>query len=608
MTSNAESPAPFEGLFAGKYRLLRMLGKGAMGEVWLAEEEGPRNFRRKVAVKRLISASDISDIATTSFVAEAQVVAKLDHHNIVRLIELGTFEGELYLVLDFVDGASLDRIIKRKLGGGPLSPAAVALIGREIALALESVHSLCDENGKNYGVVHRDVTPSNILISRDGRVRLADFGVARISGFAGDKTETGIFKGKLPYMPPEQARGEPFDGRADVYALGTTLFEALLGQRPRKAETQTQLIMMIATERCPLVHSLIPSCPPALAAAIDSATEMDVNKRVGDAGMLASSLDIALRQMGPNAIREAKEELKARVATVAGPIPTSSTASRAKAMIDSDHSSDHSKVGRRDSWSVSLHTQNPADMQAVPPPEPSSPSSPSAIVSSSNPSSQTLIAGQSPPASSVQPRASTRSIVIASLIGLVSAATVTTLLLVKGKPESNGPAGLPGDKSDKTEQVNAGPSSQAQTQNGNAATPSAADTAEAAAPKASGESTAGSGENKPQGKDPKGKEPKSGSPSDGRTKTKPEDTASGNTASDIDPNTPGTLTVIVVPWGEVSVDGKGYGATPLPPISLAPGPHSVSVKNPELGASRGAGVTIKPGQGSSVKFDLRKTE
>lgn len=597
MTSNAENAAPYEGLFAGKYRLQRMLGKGAMGEVWLAEEEGPRNFRRKVAVKRLISTSDIGDIATSSFVAEAQVVAKLDHHNIVRLIELGTFEGELYLVLDFVDGASLDRIIKRKLGGGPLSPAAVALIGREIALALESVHSLCDEHGKNYGVVHRDVTPSNILISRDGRVRLADFGVARISGFAGDKTETGIFKGKLPYMPPEQARGEPFDGRADVYALGTTLFEALLGQRPRKAETQTQLIMMIATERCPLVHALIPSCPPALAAAIDSATEMDPKKRVSDAGHLASSLDIALRQMGQHAVREAKEELKARVLAVAGPMPTSSTASRARALSDSENS----KVGRRDSsWSVSLHTQNPADLQIsneAPPPEPSSPSA----VSSQNPASfpQTLIAGQVPPASTVQPRASTRAIAIASLIGLVSAATVTALLLSRREPAPNaqGEEGKPA-------QVNAAPSPAA---GGASALPSAVGV-ESAAPQASAEHAADTGDAKPQGKTPAGKEPRGTPTPDGRTKTKPEDTASGNTASEVDPNTPGTLMVIVVPWGEVSVDGKAYGSTPLPPISLPPGPHSVSVRNPELGASRGSGVNIKPGQGSSVKFDLRKTE
>src|SRR5262245_27879031 len=104
-TSNSQPSATF----AGKYRLIRLLGKGAMGEGWLAEEEGPRNFRRKVAVKRLLAASEIPDIATESYIAEAQVIARIDHPNVVRLVELGSADGGLYLVLDFVDGAALDR-------------------------------------------------------------------------------------------------------------------------------------------------------------------------------------------------------------------------------------------------------------------------------------------------------------------------------------------------------------------------------------------------------------------------------------------------------------------------------------------------------------------
>jgi len=229
MSFESQGQAP---LFGGKYRMLRMLGKGAMGEVWLAEEEGPRNFRRRVAVKRLLAAGDLGDYATDSFVAEAQVIARLDHPNVVRLIELGNAEGGLYLVLEFVDGAALDRIYKRT---GAMTPAAVAFVGREVARALEAVHGMCDEQGNNYGVVHRDVTPSNILLSRDGRVRLSDFGVARISGLGGEKTETGVFKGKLPYMPPEQARGEPFDGRAPARAACSRACRAPCRARCRRS-------------------------------------------------------------------------------------------------------------------------------------------------------------------------------------------------------------------------------------------------------------------------------------------------------------------------------------------------------------------------------------
>jgi serine/threonine-protein kinase len=592
MSQNAE-PVPPEGLFAGKYRLVRMIGKGAMGEVWLAEEEGPRNFRRRVAVKKLISTSEIGELATSSFVAEAQVIAKLDHHNIVRLIELGTFEGDLYLVLDYVDGAALDRLIKRKLGGGPLSPAAVAYVGREIAQALESVHSLCDEHGRNYGVVHRDVTPSNILVSRDGRVRLSDFGVARISGFAGDKTETGIFKGKLPYMPPEQARGEPFDGRADIYALGTTLFEALLGQRPRRAETQTQLIMMIATERCPYVQQVLPGVPPALAAAIDSATEIDPARRVPDGGRLAADLDMALRAMGPNALKEAKEELKARVEAVAGPPPQSTTVSGQRQLGGSD-------PGKRDSWSVSLH----AGTGTPPPPPPEAGWSGSAGSGSvSSPIvTPTLMAGGthgSLPVSSQPPSqltgthrsgAQQRSILIASVLGLVGAATATALILKKTSPGDPTGEALPGAT---TTAVVAAPTSVETA--GPAATEAAAPTATAAAdaqptaPKVGGPMPIGKG------------------PFD-KGKPKPDSSGAATSAADVDPSSPGSLQVLVLPWGDVSVDGKSVGTTPLPAIQLAPGPHSVVVKNAELGATRSASVTIKPGQASSVRFDLRRTE
>ncbi|HZF53334.1 MAG TPA: serine/threonine-protein kinase [Polyangiaceae bacterium] len=596
MSQNAESVPP-EGLFAGKYRLHRMIGKGAMGEVWLAEEEGPRNFRRRVAVKKLISTSEIGELATSSFVAEAQVIAKLDHHNIVRLIELGTFEGDLYLVLDYVDGAALDRLIKRKLGGGPLSPAAVAYVGREIAQALESVHSLCDEQGRNYGVVHRDVTPSNILVSRDGRVRLSDFGVARISGFAGDKTETGIFKGKLPYMPPEQARGEPFDGRADIYALGTTLFEALLGQRPRRAETQTQLIMMIATERCPYVQQVLPGCPPALAAAIDSATDIDPARRVPDGGRLAADLDMALRAMGPNALKEAKEELKARVEAVAGPPPQSTTQSGARHL--------GSDPGKRDSWSVSLH--GGVNTPPPPPPEPSwsgNPGSGSGRIAtppfvagstgtgSHGPFSQA--APSQPPSSQLMGtgahRTQQRSILIASVLGLVGAAVATALVLKMTGGTSKD-----------------GSSPPEATTTAAAVAPTAVETAAPTATEAAATTAPSAADPQPTAPKTAVQGPINRGPID-RGKPKPDSSGAPTATADVDPSSPGSLQVVVNPWGDVIVDGKSVGTTPMPAIQLAPGPHSVVVKNAELGATRSASVTIKPGQTASVKFDLRRTE
>ncbi|MGK4002316.1 protein kinase [Sorangium sp. So ce1036] len=308
---NAASEPP-PGLFAGKYRLIRMLGKGGMGEVWLAEEEGPRNFRRRVALKRLASRPELGDYARESFFAEAQVIARLDHPNVVRLIELGTCEGSVYLALDYIDGPAIDRVLRKV---GAFSPRAVAYIGREMARALEAVHTLCEDDGRSCAVVHRDVTPSNILIARDGRVRLTDFGVAWVPGLADEQTDSGVFKGKLPYMPPEQARGEPFDGRADVFSLGLTLLEALLGSRVRKAETQTQLILRVASTPIPRARELLPGLCAPLADALDAATEFNVDKRTPSAGKLAADLERALLEMGPGAEQEARNEVKERVET-----------------------------------------------------------------------------------------------------------------------------------------------------------------------------------------------------------------------------------------------------------------------------------------------------
>ncbi|XXX74703.1 serine/threonine-protein kinase [Sorangium sp. So ce134] len=306
---HAESDPPPE-LFAGKYRLIRMLGKGAMGEVWLAEQERPPSSRRRVALKRLAPRPELGDAARESFFAEAQVIARLDHPNVVRLIELGDVEGSVYLALDYIDGPAIDRVLRKM---GAFSPRAVAYIGREMARALDAVHSLREDDGQRFAVVHRDVSPSNILIARDGRVCLTDFGVARVPGLAGEQADSAVFKGKLPYMPPEQARGEPFDGRADVFSLGLTLLEALLGSRVRKADTQAQLIMRVASTPVPRARELMPDLCAPLADALDGATAFCVDKRTASAGKLAEELEQVLCGMGHGAEQEARSELSERV-------------------------------------------------------------------------------------------------------------------------------------------------------------------------------------------------------------------------------------------------------------------------------------------------------
>lgn len=609
-------PAPQE-LFAGKFRLLKMLGRGAMGEVWLAVEEGPRNFRRQVAIKRLIASEGMSDFARESFVAEAQVIARLDHPNIVRLIELGESDDRgLYLALDYIDGSALDRIIRK---GGPMSTAAVALIGREVGRALDAVHCMCDHDGRNLGVVHRDVSPANILIGRDGRVRLSDFGVARITGLGGEKTETGVFKGKLPYMPPEQALGQPFDGRADVFSLGITLVEGLIGGRLRKAETQGQLIAMIATEQAPRVREVMPDAHPALAAALDAATHFDANQRLASAGQLAHAMQDVLHSLGPQAEAQAVAELRERVAQVAGGAtqqaskqPWSmaisgenpaygSQPSYQSGHISGGYPSAVSGGGMSGGYAPGMSGAQPAyqapstGRHQVPPSYGRLGQPPSVPPGASQTQpSVTRVASYTEASASPRPSSGGRAWIytVAAALGIGLAVGAAWMFAPRVGPSANAGTGVD------TQATLPTATSEAQ---GTAVpeVPSVQPSASAAAPEPSASASADTLASATPTSTTPVRVPNTGRPRPSATAT--EEPADANAG-------PGSLVVVVNPWGNVSVGGRSYGMTPLPPISLPPGTHMVSVTNPELGASRSASVKIVGGKASTVRFDLKKSD
>lgn len=576
-----------EPLFAGKFRLLRLLGKGAMGEVWLADEEGPRGFRRRVAVKRLLTAGEIDEYATQSFVAEAQVIARLDHPNIVRLVELGSFDGALFLVLDFVDGAALDKVLK----GGPLSAPTVAYLGREIARALQAVHALCDDAGTNYGVVHRDVTPSNILLARSGRVLLTDFGVARISGLGGDRTEAGVFKGKLPYMPPEQARGEPFDGRADLFSLAITLFESLIGRRIRKAETQTQLILQVANDPVPRVRAAFPPAPPILAMAIDRATATDPEDRFAHAGELAAHLDEALRSFGPGAEQSARDEILQRIASIAAPPAPTAMAMGTAALTMAN--------GRRPEWSVPLSATAPASpitgsgsaaaLTPAPPPR-----SPNAIWTNAT-SEDTRSHRIEDPETNVQttgtgrvgsasvtafpppPRQSSRTAILvgAMTTAMTIVAGALVLVVLRRKPPA-------------VEPVDAAVAS---------ASAAAIEISSASASASASASTS----------TPEPVPVPVPAPSASAEPAAPSTPAAPRNGGDVAAG-PGTLQVVALPWANVTVDGRSVGATPIAAISLPAGPHSVVLQNSELGVTRSLSTTVRSGKLTVLKVNLKGTK
>ncbi len=207
-----------------RYELLERLGEGGMGAVFKARARGPRGFEKLVAVKRVRTALAADALTEDRFVEEARIAAQLHHANIVQVFDFGRAEDGLFIVMEWIDGPSLDRLIAGR--SEPLPIAHALRVVAEVARGLDCAHRL--KGPEHVGVVHRDVTPSNVLVSTDGVVKLTDFGVAAWARPDGPAS----IAGKVPYMPPEQLRGESLDGRADLFALGVVLYEMLTKERP----------------------------------------------------------------------------------------------------------------------------------------------------------------------------------------------------------------------------------------------------------------------------------------------------------------------------------------------------------------------------------------
>jgi serine/threonine-protein kinase len=215
----------------GPYRIVRKLGQGGMAQIFLAVAFGASGFEKKVAVKLLLPELEHSAELSRALIEEARLGCVLLHKNLVQVHQLGVADGRYYVVMDFVDGSDLATLIRNR----PAPPELALLIAEELARALEYVHRVTDDSGRPLGLVHRDVSPSNILISRAGEVKLADFGVAKATLLA-DITRGNVRKGKYAYMSPEQVAGEPLTAASDQFSLGITLYELLAGARPFDGE------------------------------------------------------------------------------------------------------------------------------------------------------------------------------------------------------------------------------------------------------------------------------------------------------------------------------------------------------------------------------------
>lgn len=228
----------------GSFVLLRRLAAGGMAEVFLARREGPRGFEKLVALKCIHRHLCDDPGFVAMFLDEARIAAVLSHPFIAEIHELGEAQGRPYLSEEFVFGKDL-RALGPPRGRWRLEEALG--IVREVALALDSAHRATDARGRPLHLVHRDVTPRNILVSFDGAVKLIDFGIAKAAQ-RHTETQGGVRKGKVAYMSPEQIQGDPVDGRADLFSLGVVLYELCLGQRPFEGEPGAELALKVAEQ------------------------------------------------------------------------------------------------------------------------------------------------------------------------------------------------------------------------------------------------------------------------------------------------------------------------------------------------------------------------
>lgn len=225
-----------------------------MAEVLLARSLGASGFERLVAIKRPLPAFRGEPELERLLIAEAKLGAQVHHRNLVAVHELGLHEGTYYVVMDYVDGADLSTLRRNR---APSMALAVHLTA-EVLLGLHHLHELADTAGRSLGLVHRDVSPSNVLASTSGEVKLADYGIAKATHLAGD-TQANVRRGKYAYMSPEQVAGEPLDARSDQFGVGVMLVELLTGRRPYEGEGPAQVLDRIREAARPDLSALSPA-------------------------------------------------------------------------------------------------------------------------------------------------------------------------------------------------------------------------------------------------------------------------------------------------------------------------------------------------------------
>lgn len=294
----------------GRYEILGELAAGGMAEILLARVSGPGSFRRALVIKRILRSYAGSATFVRMFLDEARIVASLQHPNVVHVQELGEHEGEAFLVMEYVAGENAASLLKRAVAmNEPLDPRLAAHIVAEAAAALHAAHELVDDRGEPQHLVHRDVSPHNLLVSYDGHVKLVDFGIAHYAQRS-TKTEPGELKGKFEYMSPEQGLGRELDRRSDLFSTGIVLYELSTGRRLFKRASAARTIEAICREPVTPPSRVVPGYPPALEAIVMRALAKDPDERFATGAELRRALLEVARDL-PSPVEALAEKMQA---------------------------------------------------------------------------------------------------------------------------------------------------------------------------------------------------------------------------------------------------------------------------------------------------------
>jgi len=287
-----------EGDTLGRYELLSRVGRGGMATVWAARHRGEHGFSRIVALKTMLPELSADADFQRMFLAEARLAARIRHPNVLETLDLGEEEGLLYIVMEWMDGETLSAIMKSAFlqGGVPL-PIALKLI-IDACAGVHAAHELCNDENQLLGLVHRDVSPPNVLVSYSGVVKLADFGVAKTIEVNNALTLGGLVKGKLRYMAPEQLLGAEIDRRTDLFALGISLYQLTTGRHPWPGKAATVTMRKILSETAAPPASFVERYPAELERIVLQALDRNPAKRFQTAAEMALAIEEFARTLG----------------------------------------------------------------------------------------------------------------------------------------------------------------------------------------------------------------------------------------------------------------------------------------------------------------------